>query len=329
MAIPFRTSVDGSSNNVEQLIAIVGPTGSGKTGVSLDLAREKKISGAVISADSRQVYVGMDIGTAKIVSDDMNPEALKGKRNTKYTEPVVVKEIDHYLLSISDVLTPLSLADWQAAAFEVIDQVLQQKQTPLLVGGTMLYVDSIVNNYALPQVPPNQKWREAKAELVTSELYAELIRLDPAAGEFVQQDNKRRIIRALEVIEATGRPFSAQRLQRPLKYKVKMVGIFPGWDRLLEQIAHRARKMLDDGLLDETRGLRDTYGKDVPLLQTINYKQAGNILDGELTPAEGQKEMIKVTMRYAKRQMGWWRGRQDIKWFDPSQLAEIIRYCTT
>lgn len=311
---------------MRRLIAIVGPTGSGKTSVSIKLAQQ--MNGAVISADSRQVYIGMDIGTAKSTWAYINVVEPRRIRSTEYMMPEIIDGIDHYLLNIRDAAEPMSLADWQVAAFEVIDQVLRQKQTPLLVGGTMLYVDSIVRNYALPQVPPNSEWREIKERMKTSELYKELIKMDPAAGEFVQRDNKRRIIRALEVIAATRQPFSTQRRQHPPKYEVKMVGIFPGWDKLRLQVTQRTEKMLDNGLLDEVQQLRVIYGKELPLLQTINYKQAGQILDNKITQNEGMAEMTRATMQYARRQMSWWKGREEISWFDQKQITKIISYCT-
>ncbi|MFH1353713.1 MAG: tRNA (adenosine(37)-N6)-dimethylallyltransferase MiaA [bacterium] len=282
------------------MIVILGPTASGKTDLGIKLAKER--NGAVISADSRQLYKGMNIGTAK---PELNNSSADG--------------VEHYGFDMREPDNLITLAEWQREAFAMIDDVIARNMTPLLVGGTMLYIDSVVDNYDIPAVGPNKQLRRKLEKKPADELYEELLRKDPAAKIFIEPGNKRRIIRALEVIEATGNPFSEQRKKREPRYDVEMVGLFPGWDKLRDRITKRARQMLEAGLIDETRRLQEKYGKDLSLLQTMNYKQAAAVLENKMTEQEAVEEMIKVNMRYARRQMSWWRRRKDIRWFTNSK----------
>lgn len=284
--------------NKPKLTVIVGPTASGKTDYTIQLAQQG--DGEIVSADSRQVYRGMDIGTAKIKD---------------------TQGIPHHLVDIRGLNQPLSLAEWQAAAFQVIDRVLTEGRQPLLVGGTMLYIDSVIYNFDIPQVAPALAFRESKEKIEGRKLYEELLEKDPEVKNFIEPSNKRRIIRALEVMEATGKPFSSQRKRQEPRYETQIIGLFPrqaggqaGWDELKRRIEVRAKKMFAEGLLEETQGLREKYGKDLPLLQTLNYRQAGAVLDGTLTQDAAVESMVKDTMRYAHRQMSWWKGRKEIEW---------------
>ncbi len=174
----------------------------------------------------------------------------------------------------------------------------------------MLYLDSVIFNYQIPEVPPNEKLRDAWEEETVAELWDQLQKQDPAAEKFVEPHNKRRIIRALEVMAATKRPFSELRRRREPKYDMEIVGLFPrqsggqaGWDVLEKRIEQRVDEMLAAGLLDEIAGLQKKYGADLPLLKTLNYREAGD-----------RAAMIRGNLAYAKKQMKWWAGREDINW---------------
>jgi len=289
-----------------RILAIVGPTASGKTALAARVAQE--MGGAIVSADSRQVYTGLDIGTAT----PKNPASgISGQ------------EPKQYLINIRDPDQPLTLAEWQQAALAVIDRLAADGTLPILVGGTMLYIDSVVDNFAIPDISPNVQLRERLTGEKAPVLYERLIKLDGAAADFVSPNNKRRIIRALEVIEATGEPFSAlRRTHAARRYDVAMIGIEAGWDSLRKRIAARAQQMFKDGLLDETRRLQKRYGADLPLLQIINYREAAKVLAGELSEEEAVSEMIRSNMRYARRQMSWWRRRSNIRWItSPESFA--------
>lgn len=313
-----------------KIVVITGSTATGKTELAINLADQ--IHGAVVSADSRQVYVGMDIGTAKA-----GPKKNKAQRPSLVTAhgvfvPDVVDGVDHYLLNIRKPDNPLSLSEWQASAWEVIDHILESR-VPLLVGGTMLYIDSIVKNFDVPRVEPNVQLRDELAAREADDLYAELIAQDSAAGTFIEPGNKRRIIRALEVIAATKKPFSAQRRStssrhgwRAARYDTTIIGLFDSWEGLLMRITQRAKFMMSQGLLAETQRLIDVYGADLPLLQTMNYKQAASVLHGAMSERQAHEAMVRANMRYARRQMSWWKGREDIKWYDGRDLDAIKNY---
>ncbi len=294
-----------------KLIAIIGPTASGKTEVGISLA--KKNNGAVVSADSRQLYAGMNIGTAK-------PEGLWAGVVHDALTPDVIAGVDHFGFNIRGADEQITLSEWQGEAFKMLEKIVSEGRTPLLVGGTMLYVDSIVKNYDIPDVEPNDELRKELEGEEVDVLFDRLVEKDPGAKQFIEAHHKQRIIRALEVIEATGKLFSEQRKTRSLKYDVKMIGLFPGWDDLRKRVNLRVREMLDDGLIEETAKLQEEYGVDLPLLKTMNYLQAGKVIAGEMTKEEAAEEMARVNLRYARRQMSWWRGRDEIEWFDPKDI---------
>lgn len=296
--------------NKPKLTVVLGPTAVGKTDYAIRLAQQSK--GAVVSADSRQVYIGMDIGSAK-------PREAWLTAAHSLDSPEIVSGIPHYLFNIREPNEPLSLAEWQELAFAAIDRILAQGFSPLLVGGTMLYVDSVVYNFEIPAVPPHPALR---AELEKrKDLYEELLERDPEAKKFIEPENKRRIIRALEVMEATGRPFSEARQRRTPRYDAKILGLFlrqiggqAGWDELKRRIELRAKRMFEEGLLEEMAALRQKYGKDLPLLKTMHYRQAGAVLDGAMSQEEALRSMVRDNLRYAHRQMSWWKNRKDIAW---------------
>lgn len=295
-----------------KLIAIVGPTAAGKTDYAIQLARQ--MSGSVVSADSRQVYSGMNVGTAT----PLRPSGFAGLEPHDIFTADYVDGVPHYLLNIREPNEMMTLAEWQEAAREVIEKIVNEGDTPLLVGGTMLYVDSIVRNFEIPRVKPDPARREEMEKLETQKLYERLMRQDPGTAAFIEPHHKQRIIRALEVIEATGKPFSEQRKKQELTYEVKMIGLFPGWEILAQRIEERAKKMLEEGLLEETQALREHYGPDLPLLKTMNYRQAAGVLDRLLSTSDAVAEMKKENMRYARRQMSWWKNRREISWISES-----------
>ena len=282
-----------------KLWVILGPTASGKTAAAIQLAQ--KIDGAVISADSRQVYTGLDIGTAKPRFDG---KAAPTREPQRLLMPGTVDGIVHYLINIRQPDEEFSLAEWQAAAYQAIDAVGARQMAPIMTGGTMLYIDSIVQAYDIPAVPRNEQRRAELAEMKVAQLYKRLRELDAKAAEFIPPGHARRIIRALEVIEATGRPFSEIRKKGKCRYKVQIYGLFNGWDVLKNNIAKRAQQMLDEGLEQEKQELIIKYGADLPLLKTINYREVPD-----------KAAMVRSNLRYARRQMAWWRKREDIEWY--------------
>jgi tRNA dimethylallyltransferase len=300
-----------------RLITVVGPTAASKTELSIALAH--RVGGAVVSADSRQVYAQMNIGTAK------PPQAWREMPHDTVT-PDIVEDVPHYLLNIHHPDTLLTLAQWQRAAWLAIDRLQATGTRPILSGGTMLYIDSITYNYAIPAVEASSTLRAELAQQDVSALYDALLAHDPAARNFVEPHHKQRIIRALEVMAATGRPFSEQRHVNPPRYDIALVGVFPDWPVLKQRIRTRAQQMLHKGLLEETQQLIERYSENMPLLNTINYAQAHRFLMGNLSREEALEDMVRASMRYAHRQMSWWKSRSDITWITSvSDLEQLLQ----
>lgn len=288
---------------MNHVYAIVGPTASGKTAYAINLA--KKLNGAIISADSRQVYAGMNIGTAK---------PLDAFSNTPHgvTTPDIIDSVPHYLLNSTNIDTTYTLSDWLKDAQQALKIILQNNQTPIIAGGTMLYVDALLDGYDVPNIEPNLEYRKQLEQESPELLYKTLQKQDPASCEFIEPHNTRRIIRALEVIRATGENFSDLRKAQSL-YNSTRIGIFLDWDSMRKNIERRSRDMISQGLVDEAVVLRKKYPTS-GLLQTINYKQALMLADGELGEEEAIALMSQATLRYAHRQMSWWNRRTDIGW---------------
>lgn len=279
------------------LLVLAGPTAVGKTTLSLQLAARFK--GEIISADSRLFYRGMDIGTAK---------------------PTAVEQAiaPHHLIDICDPDETLSLGAYQRLAYETIDEVLVRGHLPILVGGTGQYVMAVVQGWGIPAVPPQPALRQALAALGGAELARWLAELDPIAAERLDPRNVRRVIRALEVALVAGRPISQLQKKSPPPYDICLVGLQRERELLYGRIDARVDQMMAAGLLDEVLRLRDAgYGRDLPAMSGLGYRQLWQYLDGELTLAEAVERIKFETHRFVRHQMNWFR-RQDaaITWFD-------------
>ncbi len=293
------------------LIAVVGPTGVGKTALSLRLAGD--LAGEVVSADSRQIYRYMDIGTAK-------PSAEERAR------------VPHHLLDVVDPDEPFSLALYQEMAFRVIDDVLGRGKVPLLVGGTGLYVRAVIDNLRIPRVPPHPDWRAewqaaAEAEGVEA-LHRRLQQVDPAAARRIDPRNLRRVIRALEVHRATGVPFSQIGGAREATYRVHRTGLTMERSLLYGRLDERVDRMMERGLLEEVRGLLARgYSPQLPALSGLGYRQLIDHLKGLCDLGEAIRRIKRDTRRYVQQQYNWFRLTDErIRWFDVQEAPyEAIR----
>ena len=277
------------------VVAVVGATASGKTALSLDLA--EALGGEVVNTDAMQVYRGMDIGTAKLPVEQR-------------------RGIPHHLLDTHDVAEPLTVAAFQAEARAVISDLRSRGVTPVLVGGSALYTRAILDRFEFPGEDPVIR-RRLEAELVDAgpaPLHARLATLDPEAGMRIDADNGRRIVRALEVIELTGRPFTAS--LPALEYDdpaTVQVGVRLARDELDRRIEQRVTEMFEAGFVEEVRALG-------PLGRTaataIGYREVAAHLLGELTEEEARERTVIATRRFARRQDKWWRKDPRITWVD-------------
>lgn len=277
------------------IVAVVGPTAAGKTGLSLDLA--ERLDGEVVNTDAMQVYRGMDRGTAKLP-----PEGRRG--------------IEHHLLDTHDPSEALSVAEFQAEARSVIAALRARGRVPVLVGGSALYTRAVLDRFEFPGTDPELR-RRLERELVevgVAGLHARLAVVDPEAAERILPDNARRVVRALEVVELTGRSFTASlpRLEYVDPLTVQ-VGVAIDRPTLDARIAARVRRMFADGLVAEVERL----GPLGPTAATaIGYRQAAAHLAGELTLEEAVEQTTTATRRFARRQESWWRKDPRIVWVD-------------
>ena len=288
------------------LIAIVGPTAVGKTAVALRLADELSVE--VVSADSRQVYRYMDIGTAK-------PTAQEQQR------------VVHHLLDIVDPDEPFTLVQYQRLAYAAIDDVQRRGRIPLLVGGTGLYVKAVLEGLNIPHVEPDQELREqlyAEAEAEGCEvLHNRLRELDPVAAERTDARNVRRVVRALEVCYRVGKPVSRLQNVSPPPYHIKRIGLTMPRDRLYQRIDERVDRMLAAGLVEEVRSLvQRGYSYDLPAMSGLGYRQIGMYLRGEVSLEEAVALIKRHTRRFVRQQANWFRADDpQIGWFDVSKAA--------
>ncbi|WP_435870957.1 tRNA (adenosine(37)-N6)-dimethylallyltransferase MiaA [Micromonospora musae] len=292
------------------VVAVVGPTAAGKSALSIALAHA--LDGEVVNADSMQLYRGMDIGTAKLT-------------------PAEREGVPHHLLDIWDVTEPASVAEYQRLARTAIDDILTRGRVPLLVGGSGLYVRAVLEQFEFPGTDPaiRERLERELAEVGPAPLYARLRAADPAAAEGILPGNGRRIVRALEVIELTGAPFTAA-LPEPIPYYPSVqVGVDLDTAALDERIALRVDRMWADGLIAETREL---VGHGLPQGRTasraLGYQQVLRFLAGELTEAEAYEETIRATRRFVRRQRSWFRRDPRVHWLDsadPGLVVEALR----
>jgi tRNA dimethylallyltransferase len=286
------------------LVAIVGPTAVGKTALALWLAERFAVE--VVSADSRQVYRGMDIGTAKPTMDER-------------------RRLPHHLVDIVQPDQAFTLAQYQEMAYSAIHEVQGRNGIPLLVGGTGLYVRAVLEGLSIPRVEPDPGLRQelgAEAQVRGYvALHARLRQLDPVAAERIDPRNVRRVVRALEVCYALGQPMSSAQRATPPPYQILRIGLTVGREALYRRIDERIDRMVDDGLLEEVRALIALgYDYRLPSMSGLGYRQVGMYLRGDLRSLEEAVAYVRRdTRRFVRQQSNWFRDDDpSIAWFDAS-----------
>ncbi|HMQ01487.1 MAG TPA: tRNA (adenosine(37)-N6)-dimethylallyltransferase MiaA [Candidatus Doudnabacteria bacterium] len=288
--------------NKSKLIVVVGPTASGKSELAIKLA--KKFDGEIISADSRQIYRGLDIGSGKVKG---KWQKLNGK--TAY----VYKNIPHYLIDEVNPKTQFSVEKFQRRAQKLIDDILKRNKLPIICGGTMHWVDAIIFEQSLPKVKPNSKLRSQLSHLTPSEMFTMLKRLDSERAKTIDAKNPRRLIRALEIIKATGKPVPKQ--TQTSKYGTLWIGVKPNNVALDSKIKKRLRDRLKHGMIEEVVSLHK-QGLSWKQLESfgLEYKYCALFLQNKLTREELEEQLFHAIRQYAKRQMTWWKRNADIQW---------------
>ncbi|MYH62265.1 MAG: tRNA (adenosine(37)-N6)-dimethylallyltransferase MiaA [Caldilineaceae bacterium SB0675_bin_29] len=285
------------------LIVILGPTAVGKTSLSLDLAA--RFDGEIVGADSRQIYHGMDIGTAK-------PSAAEQAR------------VPHHLVDIQPPDSQMALATYQQMAFGVIDAIHKRGRVPFLVGGSALYLRAVTEGLQIPEAPPNPALR-AELEKFAQEngraaLHARLQESDPDAAAQFHPNNMRRVIRALEIVQTTGRRKSELESAAPPPYRILKIGLELPRPLLHERIDRRVHEMVAAGLVEEMASLLSAgYSPDLPSLSSLGYQEVAAHLRGEMTLTKAVERIQIETHRFVRHQYTWFRRIPDIHWYDISE----------
>lgn len=281
-------------------VAIVGPTGSGKSGLSLAAAH--RFGGEIVNIDSMQLYRGMDIGTAKL---------------TEYER----EGIPHHQLDIWDVTTTASVAEYRAGAIADVEAIIARGRRPIIVGGSMMYVQALVDEWDFPPTDPavRAKWEAELAEVGVEKLHEHLASVDPAAAAVIENNDPRRTVRALEVIELTGKPFAASQPPKNMapRWKMRIIGLNAPAEWLNPRLEKRVELMFERGLVGEVEQLVEQgLRRDSTAGQAIGYAQVLDWMAGELTQEESVERTITGTRRYARRQRSWFRRDPRITWID-------------
>jgi len=288
--------------SLPKLIVILGPTASGKSSLAIKLAA--KFKGEIMNADSRQVYREMNIGTGK--TDSFS------------------SKIPHHLLDVVSPDKPFSLAQYQRLAILAIDDVLRRKKVPIICGGTGLYIRAIVDNLDIPRVKPNIKLRQKLEKQTIAKLFSQLIKLDPITAKIIDQYNKRRLVRALEVVLTKQTSFTDLQKTKKLRYEVLQIGIKTDRVILRQRIEKRFNQMIKKGLIEETKKLLKKYPTNLPSMSGIGYLEISQYLAGEIPFQEAVNRAVARTYQYSKRQMTWFKKDERIKWVD--SLRDAIKY---
>jgi tRNA dimethylallyltransferase len=274
------------------LIVVLGATATGKTRIAIELA--KALGSPILSADSRQIYRYFDIGTAK-------PSLLE-----RATVP-------HYLIDIADPDQTLTLAEYQQQAQDLITKFHQQGITPILVGGSGLYIKSVVAGMHIPRVAPQEALRAQLMQLDQAYCYGLLQQIDPLSAAKINANDRVRTIRALEVFYVTGKPRSQLEYNNPPTYPILQIGInAPSLDIHRQWIGDRVEQMLTQGWLAEIKTIQAKYGKELPLLKTLGYAEISNYLADRLDLETAKQQIITHTCQFAKRQRTWFRSANNV-----------------
>lgn len=287
------------------VVAVVGPTASGKSELALRIA--ESLGGEVVGADAMQLYRGMDIGTAKL-----SPAERRG--------------IPHHQVDVLDVTDEASVARYQVEARADVDDIRARGLHPVVAGGSGLYVRAALDHLDIPPTDPAVRARlEEKAEVEgAGAMFALLVERDPVAAQAIEPRNVRRVIRALEVVEITGRPFSASMPERRSVHPTVTVGLLPPREVLDERIGTRVDRMWEDGLVEEVRGLLPHGIRDGRTAsRALGYAQALAEIDEVMTTEEARAETARLTRRYARRQESWFRPDPRTTWFDPTEKGAL------
>ena len=313
--VPRAKPGAGTKRALPRVLCIVGPTSSGKTLLGIRLAQ--RFNGEIINADARQVFQEFDIGTGKPIG---------GKRVTRNGISYYSFEgIPHYLMDFLPPEKAFTVADWCTASLTAVNGIRKRKHLPIVVGGTGLYIQALVDNYQIPEVPPQPAFRDAMSSKSLEELVTMLLRFDPKAEGIVDLKNPRRVLRALEVSTFTGKPFTELRQKADPVIDPYLIAIRRSKEELRERISLAVETYVEAGWLDEIRRVRQKgVGWDAPAMTSIGYRELGSYLRGETSLHEAIAKTKEATWQYAKRQLTWFNRDKRIHWVASEEEAEAL-----
>ena len=281
-------------NKLPKVIAVVGATASGKTSYAIELA--KQINGEIISADSRLVYKGMDIGTAKPTVEER-------------------QGIQHHLIDVVEPEENYSAGWYAKDARKCIKDIISRGKTPIIAGGTGLYFRILLENYDLPEMNADYELRKELASKSFEELFEILSKIDEKAANSVEQNDKKKLIRYIEIVKHTGKPLHLARgIKDEKEFEVEWIGLNYPREELYDRINRRVDLMVEQGLIEETQKLLEKHGRIPNIVDTIGYREIISYLDGELSLDEAKDKLKQNTRNYAKRQLTWFRKNEEINW---------------
>lgn len=286
----------------EKIIAVVGPTASGKTALAIEIARQ--VGGEVISADSRQIYTGLDLGTGKVTKREM-------------------RGVPHHLIDVANPKRKFTVVQYERLATRAIKDILKSGKVPVICGGTGFYIDAVLTNTSFPAVPPNPTLRNELEKLPAEKLFEKLVTLDPARAETIDAKNSRRIIRAIEIATVLGSvPALSEGAER---YDTLYIGLTLPKDELAERIHTRLLARVRRGMIAEARRLHE-QGLSWKRMDSLGleYRFLAQFLQNKISKKE-MLELLNIAIRqYSKRQMVWFKKNRNIKWFAPSDALKIL-----
>ncbi len=292
-----------------KVIVIVGPTASGKTSASINVA--KKLNGEIISADSMQIYREMNIGTAKVTKEEADG-------------------IKHYLVDVVNPDEVFNVTKYKEMAEAAIEEILAKGKIPIIVGGTGLYVSTLINGIEFAEVGEDVEYREQMTALAEEKgaeyLHNELRKVDPDAADAIEMNNIRRVVRALEIYKLTGKTKTQLDIEsrKEVKYDYSVYGIDTPREELYNRINIRVDKMFEEGLLEEVKYVNEKYKISSTAIQGLGYKEVIEYIDGKVTYEEMIEKLKMETRRYAKRQLTWFRREEKIKWCPLNEIVDTI-----